>query len=123
MVVDVILDARVSRALGLEVLCGERARRYLPLAACDRVEGKVRVESALVLLSAELDFYRAHGSSFANLRGRAVRRGPLELGVLRDLVLVHNGALAALLIGDRPGHAIPPDPLLTFGPDALRRAV
>jgi hypothetical protein len=66
-VVEVIFDRDVSRILGLDVLCGDGSRRFLSLAACE-VEGSlIRVESALVLVAEELEFYRNRGRALTAL--------------------------------------------------------
>jgi hypothetical protein len=70
-VVDVILDTSIRRVLGLDVLCGDRVRRFLPFGACELVDGVVGVESALVL-SDELEFYRSRGQALTVLRRRGV---------------------------------------------------
>jgi hypothetical protein len=57
-VVDVLLDEDMTRVLGLDVLCGDGTRRFLALAACEVEPHVIRVESALVLASEELEFYR-----------------------------------------------------------------
>jgi hypothetical protein len=57
--VDVLLDATSDRAVGLEVLCRDGARRFLPLPAADVRADEIAVESALILLDERnLDFYR-----------------------------------------------------------------
>jgi hypothetical protein len=74
-VVDVILDTSMRRILGLDVLCGDRARRFLPYGACQISSRAVGVESALVL-SDEIEFYRSHGQALTVLKRRgAVLRG------------------------------------------------
>jgi hypothetical protein len=70
-VVDVIFDTSLRRVLGLDVLCGDKGRRFLPYGACELVDGAVGVDSALVL-SDELDFYRSRGQALTVLRRRGV---------------------------------------------------
>ncbi len=68
--VDVILDPRSERAIGLDVLCGDDTHRFLPLAAAEVRDGEIAVSSALTLLtSAELDFYRDRGSTLRDREG------------------------------------------------------
>lgn len=68
-VVDVILEADAERPLGLDVVCGDGANRFLPMAAVARRGQAIEVDSPLTLLEpAELAFYRLHGRS---LRARA----------------------------------------------------
>jgi hypothetical protein len=77
-VVDVILDTSLRRVLGLDVLCGDRARRFLPFGACEVRDRVIGVESALVL-SEELEFYRSRGQPLTALRRRGVPLRPLEV--------------------------------------------
>jgi hypothetical protein len=77
-VVDVVLDGSLRRVLGLDVLCGDRARRFLPFGACELRDGVVGVDSALVL-SDELEFYRSRGRVLTVLRRRGVPLRPLEV--------------------------------------------
>jgi hypothetical protein len=76
-VVDVIIDTSLRRVLGLDVLCGDRTRRFLPFGACEVRDGVVGVDSALVL-SDELEFYRSRGQVLSVLRRRRVPLKPLE---------------------------------------------
>jgi hypothetical protein len=46
------------RLVGLDVLCGDGARRFLPFPACDVMEKHLAVDSALVFLERDVDFYR-----------------------------------------------------------------
>ena len=77
-VVDVILDRSLRRVLGLDVLCGDRVRRFLPFGACELRDRVIGVDSALVL-SDELEFYRLRGQVLTVLRQRGVRLGSLEV--------------------------------------------
>jgi hypothetical protein len=77
-VVDVILDTSLRRVLGLDVLCGDRTRRFLPFGACEVHDGVIGVDSALVL-SDELEFYRSRGEVLSVLRRRGVPLKPLEV--------------------------------------------
>jgi hypothetical protein len=77
-VVDVILDTSLRRVLGLDVLCGDRTRRFLPFGACEVHDGVISVDSALVL-SDELEFYRSRGQVLGVLRQRGVPLKPLEV--------------------------------------------
>lgn len=79
---NVLLDAEEPRILGLDVLCGDGANRFLPLAAA-RVNGAgVEIDSTLTLLDQrELEFYRS--------RGRTLASAP----ELADAVLEPGGAL------------------------------
>jgi hypothetical protein len=70
-VVDVILDTSLRRVLGLDILCGDRGRRFLPYGACQIGDWVIGVESALVL-SDEVEFYRSHGQALTVLKRRGV---------------------------------------------------
>jgi hypothetical protein len=123
VVSDVVFDEPLQRAIGLDVLCGDRNHRFLPLGACELRHDAVAVDSALVLMSQELEFYRARGRSLTALRGQAVRRGATELGTLADVELESGGVLSAVfLAGDGPA-AVSATARLTIGPNSLRRAV
>ena len=73
VVVDALLDGPVRRLVGLDVLCGDGAHRFLPFPACDVVESQIAVDSALVFLERDVDFYRAGGRSFSKLQRLPVR--------------------------------------------------
>jgi hypothetical protein len=122
IVLDVIFDAPLERALGLDVLCGDRKRRFLAYGACEIDAGPVRVDSALVLMSEQLEFYRARGRSLTLLRGRPVRQGEAELGPLADVLIAGNGELVAFVLAT-DGRPVPLRAGVTIDPDALRRAV
>jgi hypothetical protein len=124
VVFDVLLDDGLKRVLGFDVLCGDRAHRYLPLPACEIGEDALAVPSALVLLEQELEFYRERGRAFTALRGFPVRRGARDLGTVSDFVFGPGGDLHELVV-DAEGDAltVEPGPELVVGPDALRPAV
>ena len=124
VVVDVLLDDGLQRVLGFDVLCGDRAHRYLPLAACEIQEDAIAVPSALVLMRQELDFYRQRARALTAVRGFPVRRGGRPLGVVVDLVFTQDGELVELVLETDEGYATAhPGPGLVVGPDALRPAV
>jgi hypothetical protein len=63
-VIDVILDEEGSRAIGLDVRCGDGERRFLPLATARIGEEDIEVDSPLLLLETDqLDFYRFRGKA------------------------------------------------------------
>jgi hypothetical protein len=65
-VVDVILDESGKRPIGLDVLCGDGAQRFVPFATVRVDAEEIEVDSPLTILDGEhLDFYRS--------RGRALR--------------------------------------------------
>ena len=97
--VDVILDLPGGRALGLDVLCGDDAHRFLPLAAVQIHPDEIAVGSALTLLEeSQLEYYRSRGSALRALRGHAVSRARAPAGRLKDVVVLENGEIEALLV-------------------------
>lgn len=122
IIADVLVDPPSRRALGYDVVCRDDARRFLPMAASELADGFVDVGSALVLL--DEPYYRERAQSFAALRGTVARRGPEEVGVLRDLVVDEDARIVALVVesGGRVAEARL-DPALAFGAGALRPAV
>ena len=124
VVVDLLLDDSFERVLGFDVLCGDRAHRYLPLLACEPGETTVAVPSALVLMEQGLDFYRQRGRALSALRGFPARRGKRDLGTVVDLCFTSQGELTALVLESEEGcRDVPPGEGLVVGPDALRPAV
>jgi hypothetical protein len=124
VVVDLLLDDPLQRVLGFDVLCGDRAHRYLPLLACEVREDELSVSSALVLMAQELDFYRERCRALSALRGFPARRGAHELGTLVDFVFAAGGELLAVVLEhDGTEMTEPFDRGLLLGPDALRPAV
>jgi uncharacterized protein YrrD len=124
VVVDVLLDDELRRVLGFDVLCGDRAHRYLPLAACEIQEAAIAVPSALVLMRQELDFYRQRARALTAVRGFPVRQRGTALGTVVDLVFTQDGELVELVLESDDGDATAePGPGLVVGPDALRPAV
>lgn len=122
--VDALLDEHLRRLVGLEVRCGDRIHRFLPLPACELREGRLEVDSALVLMQGNLDFYRKRGRSLTSLRGLPVRRGREEMGVLEDVVVAADGEVRHLVVaGPNGGERHVPAVGIALGPDALRPAV
>ena len=65
--VDVLVDARGERVVGLEVLCGDGARRFLPFTVARIRPDEIAVESALMLLDErDLEYYRARTRRLAD---------------------------------------------------------
>ena len=59
---NVLLYAEIPRVLGLDVLCGDGANRFLPFAAARLTCTAIEVGNALTLLDEEeLEFYRSRG--------------------------------------------------------------
>ena len=99
--VDLLVDLDASRALGLDVLCGDGGHRFLPLAAARVREDEIEIGSALILLDeAELAFYRSRAAALSALRGVELERGGEPVGRLLDVVVGERGELDAVLVGD-----------------------
>jgi hypothetical protein len=122
--VDALLDGLVHRLVGLDVLCGDGAHRFLPFPACDVLSTHISVDSALVFLERDVDFYRAGGRPFSALQGLPVRLSGLEVGSLADVLVTPAGdvkrVVASTSSGDRE---LEPGPGLVVGNLDLRRAV
>jgi hypothetical protein len=116
--VDLFLDRDDLRVVGIEVLCGDDEHRFLPVAAAKLRVDEIAIGSPLVLLeSAQVDFYRSRTFSFGSIRGRPVRRRDLSVGVLRDLRLDADLAVAAVIVEqDGRTDALPFDESIRFDP-------
>jgi hypothetical protein len=117
--VDVLLDRERLKAVGLDVRCRDDVHRFLPLptAAIDAEE--IAIDSPLVLLEEDqLEFYRARARALSGLRGRPVRRGGREAGMLRDVILAPDGELRALVVeANERLERIPYDETVTLAPE------
>jgi hypothetical protein len=119
--VDLLLDVRELKALGLDVLCGDDVHRFLPLQVAVVTNEEIAIRSPFLLLEEdELAFYRARASALADLRGTAVRRAGRDLGVLEDLVVAADGSLAAVVVADRE---VPFDETVEIEPESRSAAV
>jgi hypothetical protein len=99
--IDVVLDLEGRRAIGLEVACGDGARRYLPLAAARVREDEIAVGSSLLLLDeSDLGFYRRRARTLSSLRGTTVERGLRALGPLVDVLLGPRGQLLGVIVDE-----------------------
>jgi hypothetical protein len=97
--VDLLLDLDGRRAVGLEVVCGDEAHRFLALVVGEVREDEIAIDSSLTLLEErELVFYRSRSVSLAALRGEAVTRAREALGPLVDVVVGPEGALERLVV-------------------------
>jgi hypothetical protein len=66
--VDALVDATVDRLVGLEVICGDGARRFLPFAVARVRADEIALESALTLIDErDLEFYRRRSRRLAQL--------------------------------------------------------
>lgn len=121
---DALFDGALGRLVGLDVRCGDGAHRFLPFPACELVEGRLAVESALVFLERDLDFYRLGGRSFSELVDEPVGRGAAELGVLADVLVNADGDVRRLLVATPKGELeLEAGADLRVGNHALRPAV
>src|SRR4051794_26976367 len=89
--VDVIMAPALDRALGLDVLCGDSAHRFLPLSAARIGAHEITLTSALTLIE-DASFYPRRGAGYRAARGHAIEQKGRPLGVLRDLVLGTDGS-------------------------------
>ena len=122
--VDALLDRPLQRLVGFEVRCGDGAHRFLPFPACDVHDDHLRIESALVLLDRDLDFYRLGGSAFSDLAGEPIEVHGNEVGPLVDLLLTGEGDVCRV-VASTPGGMVElePGPGLVVGNQFLRPAV
>jgi|tagenome__1003787_1003787.scaffolds.fasta_scaffold20765327_2 hypothetical protein len=114
--VDLILDLPAARVVGLDVLCGDDAHRFVAFAAVHINADEIAVGSALTLLEeSQLEYYRDRGSPLRALRGHAVSRARTPAGLLKDVVVRPDGAIEALLV-ERDGAVMPlrPEDALTI---------
>jgi hypothetical protein len=121
---DALFDRAIRRLVGLEVRCGDGKDRFLPFPACEVRDERIAVESALVLLDGNLEFYRLDGCTFAELRGTAVMVGGDEAGTLADVLVSVDGEVARVVAAAGDGlHELEPGGAVTLGNQGLRPAV
>lgn len=116
--VDIVVDTDARRAVGLEVVCGDRAHRFLPLGAATLTTDEIALDSALAVLD-DGAFYRERGHALSELRGSAVAREGQEAGRLDDVVVGDEGELIALVLD---GERVPFTVELTLGAPAATRS-
>ncbi|MGH3020837.1 MAG: hypothetical protein ACRDNR_11875 [Gaiellaceae bacterium] len=110
--------------MGLEVQCGDEKDRFLPFPACEVRDERIVVESALVLLEGNLEFYRLDGCTFSELRDSRVLVGGDEAGVLADLLVSTDGKVARIVAAAEDGRLeLEADGAVTLGNQRLRPAV
>jgi hypothetical protein len=84
--VDLLIDTERPRALGFDVLCGDRAHRFLPFAVASLREDAIEIETPLVLLDfGQVGFYREHATTLRELNGDA-----------RELAVASDGTIEGL---------------------------
>jgi hypothetical protein len=99
--IDLHFDARVVRAVGLEVLCTDATRRFLPWVACDFSPRAIEAASAVSLLDAnELGFYRSNGHALVDVRGVPVYENGRILGSLEDVFVGREGDVSRIVLGE-----------------------
>src|SRR5438477_5462475 len=77
--VDVLLDREAARAVGLEVVCRNDERRFLPLAVTTFDSDLIAIGSPLLLLDESgLSFYRKEASTLRALRGARIDQRGFE---------------------------------------------
>lgn len=124
VVEDVLLDGVLGRLVGLEVRCGDGTDRFLPFPACELAGDRLSVESALVFLERELDFYRLGGRLLSALRGEPVTRRGAHVGELEDVLVAADGTVRGFLVRTGDGvRELEPAEDLDVGNHGLRRAV
>jgi len=124
VVVDALFDRVLGRLVGLDVRCRDEAHRFLPYPASEVLEDRLGVESALVLLASELDFYRVGGNTLSGLRGQPVLVAGDALGTLADLVIGPEGEVVGIVVATPHGETeIEPGLDVVVGNHALRPAV
>jgi hypothetical protein len=122
--VDALFDRALGRLVGLDVRCRDDAHRFLPYPACEVLEDRLAVESALVLLERELDFYRVGGNALSKLRGQPVAVDGEEVGTLADLLVDVEGLVVGIVVASRHGEIdVEPGAGVAIGNHALRPAV
>jgi hypothetical protein len=116
---DLLLDRDGMRAVGIDIVCGDEAHRFVPLPTATIEDDAITIMSPLVLLEAdELAFYRARSFTLSALRGRPVERKGKSLGILRDLLIAVDGELAAVLVETEGATTrVPFDGDLHFAPE------
>ena len=103
--VDAVVDADGTRVIGLDVRCGDGARRFLPLRAAELGATEIRLASALILLDERhVPFRDWRARRLSELRGATVTRASTTLGSLADLV-VRNGTTTHVVV-DRGGRTV-----------------
>jgi hypothetical protein len=86
--VDVLIDSHADRMLGLELVCGDGARRFLPFAVAQIRPHEIEVRSVLALIDESgLGYYRRHSRRLADL--------PLAVPWIDDDGAVHEARTAA----------------------------
>jgi len=122
--VDALFDRGLARLVGFDVGCRHGAHRFLPFPAAEVKEDRLAVESALVLLDRELDFYRAGSRAFSDLVGEEVSLAGERIGPLEDLLVDREGNVRRVVVSGPAGAVeLEPGPALAVANPVLRPAV
>ena len=116
---DLLLDREGMRTVGIDVVCGDEAHRFLPFPTAAISDEAITITSPLVLLEADaLAFYRSRSFTLDSLRGRPVERKGKSAGTLRDILVATDGELTAVLVEtDGAAERVPFDGALRFAPE------
>ena len=75
---DLLLDRETMRAVGIDVVCGDEAHRFLPFVVAKVGDDAIEIDSPFLLLDfAQVDFYRHQATTLRELNGD---RGDLFVG-------------------------------------------
>ena len=111
--IDVLFDLQGMRAVGVDVLCGDDVRRFVPLPAATIATDEITVSSAFGLLEqGDTPFYRERGVSFRSLRGSRVEQDGRELGRLVDVIVDEEGAVTDVVVAGEPTRRVAVGPSL-----------
>ncbi len=122
--VDALFDRALGRLVGLDVRCEDDSHRFLPYPAGEVHDDRIAVESELVLLDRELDFYRLGGSALSDLRGQSVALAGEEVGRLADFLIDAGGEVVRIVVATAGGEVeLEPETGVAVGNHALRPAV
>jgi hypothetical protein len=110
-VADLLLDLRGRRVLGLEVVCEDGERRFLPLQAFEPGPRGLEVTSPLVLSDpSTLGFYRERSRSLADMAGSPVLSEGGERASVADVLIDSHGELESLVVRAAGGtRLLPPE--------------
>ena len=93
-----MIDVERPRVVGIEVLCGDEERRFLPFGAAELRADEIAVASSLTLLDeSQLAFYRRHATTL-----RALRQDLAEVA-LQDVEIAGDGEIVSLLLARDDG--------------------
>ncbi len=95
---DVFFDSDLRSAIGLEVLCRDGIRRFLPWAVAKSGPDGLSISFSLALLDGpQLEYYREHALTLSLLRRLPFESSEGRFGV-EDVVVGGGGRILALLV-------------------------